>query len=100
MKFTIGQRVRFYVSREFLKGQGITNNTNTGWITGKVTKIYSPGYDKPVSVSLDHETNVLSAYVSSLDFTEKGHYYTNTEVIGAAEQLTLQPLTLLKRRHL
>ena len=100
MKFTIGQRVRFYVSREFLEGQGIANNTDTGWITGKVTRIYPPDCDKPVRVSLDHETNVLSAYVSSLDFTEKGHYYTNTEVIGAAEQLTLQPLTLLKRRHL
>ena len=100
MKFTIGQRVRFYVSKEFLEGQDLSANCSPGWIIGKVTKIYSPDCDRHVSVSLDHETNVLSAYVSSLNFTEKGHYYTNTEVIDAAEQLTLQPLTILKRRHL
>ena len=97
MKFTIEQRVRFYVSREFLEGQGITGNT--GWITGKVTKLYPPQDNKPVRVSLDPETNVLSAYVDSLGFSEEGTYYINTTVIEA-EQLTLQPLTILKRRHL
>ena len=101
MKFTIGQRVRFYVSREFLEGQGITNSTsNTGWVTGKVTKLYPQEHKRPVRVSLDSETNVLSYYVNSLDFTEKGHYYINTDVIEDAEQLTLQPLTILKRRYL
>lgn len=98
MKFTIGQRVRFYVSREFLEGQGITGNT--GWITGKVAKIHSPNNDRPVRVSLDPETNVLSAYVYYLDFSEKGTYYLNTDIIEEAEQLTLRPLTILKRRHL
>lgn len=98
MKFTIGQRVRFYVSREFLKGQGITGNT--GWVTGKVAKLYSQDCDNPVNVSLDSETNVLSAYVNSLCFSEEGTYYINTGIIDKAEQLTLQPLTLLKRRHL
>ena len=98
MKFTIGQRVRFYVSEEFLEGQGITGNT--GWVTGKIFRIYSQDYDRPISVSLDQETNVLSSYVNSLGFTEKGHYYINTDVIEDAEQLTLQPLTILKRRHL
>ena len=98
MKFTIGQRVRFYVSREFLKGQGITGNT--GWVTGKVAKIHQQGCERPVHISLDQETNVLSSYVTSLDFTEKGHYYINTEIIEDAEQLTLRPLTILKRRHL
>ena len=96
MKFTIEQRVRFYVSREFLEGQGITGNT--GWITGKVTKLY-PQDDKPVNVSLDSETNILSAYVNSLCFSEEGTYYINTSIIEG-EQLTLQPLTILKRRHL
>ena len=98
MKFTIGQRVRFCVSREFLKGQGITGNT--GWVTGKVAKLYPQEYERPVRVSLDSETNVLSAYVNSLYFSEKGTYYTNANIIEEAEQLTLRPLTILKRRHL
>ena len=98
MKFTIGQRVRFYVSKEFLEGQEITGNT--GWITGKVTKLYSQDYDRPVIVSLDPKTNILSAYVNSLSFSEKGTYYLNTDIIEEAEQLTLRPLTILKRRHL
>ena len=57
MKFTIGQRVRFYVSREFLEGQRITGNT--GWVTGKVYKIWPQVHERSVGVSLDPETNVL-----------------------------------------
>ena len=98
MKFTIGQRVRFYVSREFLEGQGITGNT--GWVTGKVYKIQPQNYERSVRVSLDSETNVLSAYVDSLAFSEKGTYYLNMHNKNEAEQLTLQPLPILKRRHL
>ena len=100
MKFAIGQRVRFYVSIEFLVGQNIASNCSPGWVTGTVTKLYPKSYARPMKVTLDPETNVLSAYVNSLEFTEKGHYYTNTERIEEAEQLTLQPLTLLKRRPL
>ena len=98
MKFTIGQRVRFYVSREFLEGQKISGNT--GWVTGKVHKLYSQDYERPVGVALDSETNVLSAYVNSLAFSKKGTYYLNMHNKNEAEQLTLQPLTILKRRHL
>lgn len=98
MKFTIGQRVRFYVSREFLEGQGITGNT--GWVTGKVYKIGPQGHERSVGVSLDSETNVLSAYVNSLAFSKKGTYYQNMHNKNEAEQLTLRPLTILKRRHL
>ena len=97
MKFTIGQRVRFYVSKEFLEGQKITGNT--GWVTGQVYKVWPQDHERSVDVSLDPETNVLSAYVDSLGFSEEGTYYINTTVIEA-EQLTLQPLIILKRRHL
>ncbi len=101
MKFTIGQRVRFYVSREFLVGQNIASRCSPSWVTGKVTKLYPQENSKPVKVTLDPETNIFSTYATfSLYFTEKGHYYTNTGVIDAAEQLTLLPLTILKRRHL
>ena len=100
MKFAIGQRVRFYVSIEFLVGQSIASNCSPGWVTGTVTKLYSQIHPRPVKITLDPETNVFSAYVNSLEFTEKGHYYTNTERIEEAEQLTLRPLTLLKRRSL
>ena len=98
MKFTIGQRVRFYVSKEFLEGQKITGNT--GWVTGKVYKVWPQDHERSVDVSLDPETNVLSAYVNSLAFSKKGTYYLNMHNKNAAEQLTLRPLTLLKRRHL
>ena len=100
MKFTIGQRVRFYVSKEFLEGQDLSAECSPGWITGKVYKVWPQDHERPVRVSLDPETNVLSAYVNSLDFSEKGTYYTNRNIIEEAEQLTLQPLTILKRRHL
>ena len=101
MKFTIGQRVRFYVSREFLEGQNIASICSPGWVTGKVTKLCPQENSRPVKVTLDPETNIFSTFATfSLHFTEKGHYYTNTEVIEEAEQLTLRPLTVLKRRHL
>ena len=100
MKFTIGQRVRFYVSREFLEGQELSADCSPGWVTGKVAKLLPQYYDRPVKVSLDSETNILSAYVNSLCFSEEGTYYLNTDIIEEAEQLTLQPLTILKRRHL
>ena len=101
MKFTIGQRVRFYVSKEFLEGQELSDDCSPGWITGKITKIRPEhGYRLPVQVALDYETNVLSDYVSSLEFSEKGTYYQNMHNKNEAEQLTLRPLTILKRRHL
>ncbi len=101
MKFTIGQRVRFYVSREFLEGQEVSAECSPGWITGKITKIRPEHkYSTPVQVTLDSETNVLSAYVNSLDFSKKGTYYQNIHNRNEAEQLTLRPLTILKRRHL
>lgn len=101
MKFTIGQRVRFYVSKEFLVGQNIASRCSPGWVTGKVTRLYPQESSRPVKVALDPETNIFSTSATFyLNFTEKGHYYTNTEVIDAAEQLTLRPLTILKRRHL
>ena len=100
MKFTIGQRVRFYVSEEFLTGQGILSKCSPGWVSGEVTKLYPQDRVRPLHVSLDPETNVLSVYVNSLRFTEKGHYYIDTARRDDAEQLTLQPLIILKRRHL
>ena len=101
MKFTIGQRVRFYVSREFLEGQDLSDDCSPGWIIGKITKIRPEhGYRLPVQVTLDSETNVLSDYVNFLEFSEKGTYYQNMHNKNEGEQLTLQPLTLLKRRHL
>ena len=102
MKFTIGQRVRFYVSREFLKGQGLSAECSPGWITGKITRIHSEyaGSLLPVQVILDSETNVLPKYISILNFTVEGNFYINTDNKEEAEQLTLQTLTLLKRRHL
>ena len=100
MKFTIGQRVRFYVSREFLEGQSLSANCSPGWVTGKVYKIWPQDNERSVDVSLDSETNVLSAYVNSLSFSKKGTYYLNMDNKNEAEQLTLRPLTILKRRHL
>ena len=102
MKFTIGQRVRFFVSEEFLEGQGLSAKCSPGWITGKITRIHSEyaGSLLPVQVTLDSETNVLSDYVNFLEFSEKGTYYLNTDNKNEGEQLTLQPLTILKRRHL
>ena len=101
MKFTIGQRVRFYVSREFLEGQSLSADCSPGWATGKITKI-RPGHDDlSVQVTLDSKTNVLPKYVSTLHFTIEGNFYINTlHNHNEAEQLTLQPLTILKRRHL
>ena len=102
MKFTIGQRVRFYVSEEFLEGQCLSAECSPGWITGKITRVHSEyaGSLLPVQVILDSETNVLPKYISILNFTVEGNFYINTDSRKDAEQLTLQPLTLLKRRHL
>ena len=101
MKFTIGQRVRFYVSREFLEGQELSADCSPGWITGKITEV-RPVYEssKPVQVTLDSKTDVLPKYVNTLNFTIEGNFYSNMHNKNEAEQLTLQPLTLLKRRHL
>ena len=102
MKFTIGQRVRFYVSKEFLEGQSLSADCSPGWIAGKITKIRPPEheYSTPVQVTLDSKTDVLPKYVNSLTFTVEGNFYGNMHNKNEAEQLTLQPLTLLKRRHL
>ena len=101
MKFTIGQRVRFYVSREFLEGQDLSEKCSPGWVTGKITKIRPEHeYITPVQVTLDSKTDVLPKYVNTLNFTIEGNFYINMHNKKDAEQLTLQPLTLLKRRHL
>lgn len=102
MKFTIGQRVRFYVSREFLEGQNLSADCSPGWVTGKITKIRPPEYEysTPVQVALDSKTDVLPKYVNTLNFTKEGNFYSNVHNRREAEQLTLRPLTLLKRRHL
>ena len=101
MKFTIGQRVRFYVSREFLEGQDLSDECSPGWVTGKITKIRPEHeYSTPVQVTLDSKTDVLPKYVNTLNFTIEGNFYNNVNNKNAAEQLILQPLTLLKRRHL
>ena len=101
MKFTIGQRVRFYVSREFLEGQDLSAECSPGWITGKITKV-RPVHEsfQPVQVTLDSKTGVLPKYVNTLNFTREGNFYSNMHNKNEAEQLTLQPLTILKRRHL
>ena len=101
MKFTIGQRVRFYVSREFLEGQDLSAECSPGWVTGKITKI-RPVHESivPVQVTLDYKTDVLPKYVNTLNFTMEGNFYSNMHNKNEGEQLTLQPLTLLKRRHL
>ena len=101
MKFTIGQRVRFYVSIEFLEGQSLSANCSPGWVTGKITKIRpEPEYSTPVQITLDSKTDVLPKYVNTLNFTREGNFYSNMHNKNEAEQLTLQPLTILKRRHL
>ena len=101
MKFTIGQRVRFYVSKEFLEGQDLLDDCSPGWIAGKITKIRpGPAYSTPVQVTLDSKTDVLPKYVNTLNFTIEGNFYSNMHNKNEAEQLTLQPLTILKRRHL
>ena len=101
MKFTIGQRVRFYVSREFLEGQDLSEECSPGWITGKITKVRPVHeYSTPVQVTLDSKTDVLPKYVNTLSFTIEGNFYINMHNKNEAEQLTLQPLTILKRRHL
>ena len=101
MKFTIGQRVRFYVSREFLEGQDLSADCSPGWITGKITKV-RPVHEsfQPVQVTLDSKTDVLPKYVNALNFTKEGNFYSNMHNKNEGEQLTLQPLTILKRRHL
>ena len=101
MKFTIGQRVRFYVSKEFLEGQDLSDTCSPGWVTGKITKI-RPVYESssPVQVTLDSKTGVLPKYVNTLNFTIEGNFYSNMHNKNEGEQLTLQPLTILKRRHL
>mgnify|MGYP003412882883 CR=1 FL=1 len=101
MKFTIGQRVRFYVSREFLEGQDLSAECSPGWVTGKITKIRSE-YERylPVRVTIDSETDVLPKYAVTLDFTAEGNLYLDMHNKNEAEQLTLQPLVILKRRHL
>mgnify|MGYP000346617552 FL=1 len=101
MKFTIGQRVRFYVSREFLEGQDLSTDCSPGWVTGKITKV-RPVYESsaPVQVTLDSKTGVLPKYVNTLNFTIEGNFYSNMHNKNEAEQLILQPLTILKRRHL
>ena len=102
MKFTIGQRVRFYVSREFLEGQDLSAECSPGWVTGKITKIRPEHeYSTPVQVTLDSKTDVLPKYVNILNFTKEGNFYIPTHNRRDAEQLTLQPLTIiLNRRHL
>ena len=102
MKFTIGQRVRFYVSREFLEGQDLLDDCSPGWVTGKITKIRTPEheYSTPVQVTLDSKTDVLPKYVNTLNFTIEGNFYSNMNNKNEGEQLTLQPLIILKRRHL
>ena len=102
MKFTIGQRVRFYVSKEFLEGQDLSAECSPGWVTGKITKIRpeQPEYSVPVQVTLDSKTDVLPKYVDTLNFTREGNFYSNMHNKNEAEQLTLRPLTILKRRHL
>ena len=103
MKFTIGQRVRFYVSREFLEGQDLSADCSPGWVTGKITKIRpEPEYSTPVQITLDSKTDVLPKYVNTLNFTIEGNFYSNSNMHNKneGEQLTLQPLTILKRRHL
>ena len=101
MKFTIGQRVRFYVSREFLEGQDLLDDCSPGWVTGKITKIRPKHVSStPVQVTLDSKTDVLPKYVNTLNFTIEGNFYSNMHNKNEAEQLTLQPLTILKRRHL
>ena len=102
MKFTIGQRVRFYVSKEFLEWQNLSAECSPGWITGKITKIRPPEheYSTPLQVILDSKTDVLPKYVNTLNFTIVGNFYSNRHNIKEGEQLTLQPLTILKRRHL
>ena len=102
MKFTIGQRVRFYVSKEFLEGQDLSANCSPGWITGKITKIRPPEheYSTPVQVALESKTDVLPKYVNTLNFTIEGNFYSNMHNKNEGEQLTLQPLIILKRRHL
>ena len=101
MKFTIGQRVRFYVSKEFLEGQDLSTDCSPGWITGKITKVRPVHeYDLPVQVTIDSKTDVLPKYVNTLNFTIEGNFYSNMHNKNEGEQLTLQPLTILKRRHL
>lgn len=101
MKFTIGQRVRFYVSREFLEGQELSAECSPGWVTGKITKLRPVHiYELPVQVTLDSKTDVLPKYVNTLNFTIEGNFYINMHNHNEGEQLTLQPLTILKRRHL
>lgn len=101
MKFTIGQRVRFYVSKEFLEGQDLSEECSPGWVTGKITKI-RPVHESmlPVQVTLDSKTDVLPKYVNTLRFTVEGNFYSNMHNRNEAEQSTLRPLTILKRRHL
>lgn len=101
MKFTIGQRVRFYVSREFLEGQELSAECSPGWVTGKITKVRPVHiYELPVQVTLDSKTDVLPKYVNTLNFTIEGNFYVNMHNHNEGEQLTLKPLTILKRRHL
>ena len=102
MKFTIGQRVRFYVSKEFLEGQDLLDDCSPGWVTGKITNIRPQEleYSTPVQVTLGSKTDVLPKYVNTLNFTREGNFYSNMHNKNEAEQLTLQPLTILKRRHL
>ena len=101
MKFTIGQRVRFYVSKEFLEGQDLLDDCSPGWVTGKITKIRpEPEYSTPVQIALDSKTDVLPKYVNTLNFTIEGNFYSNMHNKNEGEQLTLRPLTILKRRHL
>ena len=101
MKFTIGQRVRFYVSREFLEGQELSAECSPGWIAGKITRVRPVHeYTIPVQVTLDSKTDVLPKYVNTLNFTIEGNFYSNMHNKNVGEQLTLRPLTILKRRHL
>lgn len=101
MKFTIGQRVRFYVSKEFLEGQDLLDACSPGWVTGKITKIRPRHeYDLPVQVTIDSKTDVLPKYINTLNFTKEGDFYLNMHNRNEGEQLTLQPLTILKRRYL
>ena len=103
MKFTIGQRVRFYVSKEFLEGQSVSANCIPGWVTGKITEIQPKHVSSlPVQITLDSKTDVLPKYVNTLNFTIEGNFYSNSNMHNKneAEQLTLRPLTILKRRHL